>query len=409
MGNKDHLKSFSYEEYRSRIRKLQDEMKQTDIDMLLLSSPENILYSTGYRSWYTSSLFRPVLVMIPKEGEPAISLRILEKTTVKNTSWIENIYYSGSKDRNIGDTNSEDHIDGVKRFLDSIPFDVKKVGIESGAGMHFYWSLDILNELISTFSDINFIDGSQVIQKSRMIKSQWEINRIQTAGYITDRAIFETFKSIKPGVTTEKEISRGIAQRMTAEGIDKISYLTVNSGIDKYSTFNSYSTDRVVQFGEVVLVDISGHIDGYASDLTRTMYLGYEIPTDYLEMAETARNSIIAGFDAIKPGIPISKVSKAIENTIKDSKFGNYLIHSSGHSIGLNVVEFPMIENNENLLLEEGMIFALENGVYPFDISKGAETINMSFRLEDLVLVTKEGGRWLTGPGTSVYTLNNFL
>ena len=75
-------KSFSPEEFRLHNEKLQAEMEKQDIDMLMLSTPENIYYSTGYRSWYTSSLFRPVYVLVPRKGDPAIILRILEKTTV---------------------------------------------------------------------------------------------------------------------------------------------------------------------------------------------------------------------------------------------------------------------------------------------------------------------------------------
>ena len=85
-------KSFSPEEFRLHNEKLQAEMEKQDIDMLLLSTPENIYYSTGYRSWYTSSLFRPVYVLVPREGDPAIILRILEKTTVQYTSWTSRIY-----------------------------------------------------------------------------------------------------------------------------------------------------------------------------------------------------------------------------------------------------------------------------------------------------------------------------
>ena len=86
------FKSFSKEEFRLHNRKLQEQMAEQNLDMLLLSTPENIYYSTGYRSWYTSSLFRPVYVLVPRVGDPAIVLRILEKTTVRYTSWTERIY-----------------------------------------------------------------------------------------------------------------------------------------------------------------------------------------------------------------------------------------------------------------------------------------------------------------------------
>lgn len=95
-------KSFSPEEFRLHNEKLQAEMEKQDIDMLLLSTPENIYYSTGYRSWYTSSLFRPVYVLVPRKGDPAIILRILEKTTVQYTSWTSRIYCWGTASRNLG-------------------------------------------------------------------------------------------------------------------------------------------------------------------------------------------------------------------------------------------------------------------------------------------------------------------
>ena len=102
MGDKSYLKSFSREEYLTHVGKLQRRMEEEGLDLLLLSSPENIYYATGYRSWYTSSLFRPVFVFVPVKGEPGIYLRILEKTTVENTSWCPNIYCSGSPERRLG-------------------------------------------------------------------------------------------------------------------------------------------------------------------------------------------------------------------------------------------------------------------------------------------------------------------
>lgn len=98
----DYLKSFPREEYEAHIKKLQEEMEAEGLDMLLLSSPENIFYSTAYRSWYTSSLFRPVLVFVPRKGEPAISLRILEQSTVRNVAWCPVIYAAGTKSRDLG-------------------------------------------------------------------------------------------------------------------------------------------------------------------------------------------------------------------------------------------------------------------------------------------------------------------
>ncbi len=404
----DYLKSFPKAEYEDHIQKLQKEMEIAGIDMLLLSSPENIFYSTAYRSWYTSSLFRPVLVFVPRIGEPAISLRILEKSTVENVSWCTRIYASGTKSRNLGPLNSEDPVDAMKKFMGELDLPVKRVGLEAGDGQHFFWSLNLLKNLVETFSGIKFVDGTMAINRARMIKSGWEIERIRTAGYITERAIIDTFFQIRPGITTEKDIARGIASRMAEGGVDKISYLTINSGKNKYHTFNSYATDRITDHGDIVLVDISGHIDGYASDLTRVIYLGCSPPEQYIEMAETARSCVHAGFDILKPGARVSDINKAIEGYLRQSRCGSQVVHSSGHSTGLNVTEYPNISDDCDEILKPGMVFALENGVYPYDSEKGAGTIRISFRMEDEALVTENGAEWLSGPGKALYTLGDF-
>ena len=126
----EKYKSFPKEEYELHVEKLQTEMKKMNLDLLLLTSPENIYYSTGYRSWYTSSLFRPVYVLVPLEGDPAVILRILEKSTVKFTSWTSNVFVSGTKARNIGYLDAESHIEATKKAIEQIAPSAKTKDIE---------------------------------------------------------------------------------------------------------------------------------------------------------------------------------------------------------------------------------------------------------------------------------------
>ena len=407
MESKEWLKSFSKEEYRKHIQKIQEQLEKEGLDVMLLSAPENIFYATGYRSWYASSLFRPVFVFVPKEGEPAIYLRILERTTVENTSWCKNIYCSGSEERHLGNLNAKDPEEALRKFISTLEYPVKTIGIEEGDGLHYFWPLHILKELISKMSDcLEFVDGSRVIQKARMIKTEWEISKIEEACKVTEEAIVDTFATIRAGITTEKDIAKGIASRMTAKGVDRISYLTVNSGKDKYHTFNSYATDRVVQEGEIVLVDISGHIDGYASDLTRVMYVGIQPPQKYVEMANVAKECIHAGIKKLVPGTKLSEVSDAIEGYLKKARC--QVLHTSGHSVGLTVTEYQNITGDSEEIVQPGMVFALENGVYPFDETIGASSIEISFRMEDEAVVTETGARWLSGPGKALYMMDDF-
>lgn len=404
----ESFKTFTYEEYQRHVKKIQKEMVESDIDVLLVSTPENIHYTTGYRSWYLSSLFRPVFALVPQKGNPAIVLRILEKGVVKLTSWVDEIYVTGSKERELGHLDADDHTEAVIKAINKISPNCKKIGLEQGEGGQFFWSLDILNDLKDRADQFQYIDGNLAIQKARMIKTDWEINQIKTACLITEKAVLDTFAEVIPGKTTEKDVSRGIASRMTLGGIDKISYLTVTSGIQKYSTINAYATDRVVQYGEVLLVDISGHYNGYASDITRMLYLDKELPENIKDMARVSSESVIAGMKALKPGAKLSHVNEAVELIIKDAGYEDYLIHSSGHSIGLNVVEYPTMSASSTEIVQEGMIFAVENGVYPFEKEHGAENLHLAFRMEDEVLVTTNGSEWITGPAKPIYTLKDF-
>lgn len=404
----EKYKSFPKEEYELHVQKLQTEMKKMNLDLLLLTSPENIYYSTGYRSWYTSSLFRPVYVLVPLEGDPAVILRILEKSTVKFTSWTPNVFVSGTKARNIGYLDAESHIEATKKAIDQIAPSAKTIGIEKADGCQFFWSLQMLEDFAQKYPQYEFVDGTLAFQRARMIKTPWEIEKIRSVCYITEKAIEETFAMVRPGQTTEKEIARSIASKMAADGVDKFSYLTVTSGIQKYTTLNAYATDRIVQFGELLLVDISGHIDGYASDLTRMMYLGNEIPKDIYDMAKASSDCVIAGKEYTKPGRKIGALNKTIEDTLRNAGYSDYVIHSSGHCVGLNVVEYPTIYDESDVMLEPGMVFAVENGVYPFDKEDGAENMHLAFRMEDEVLVTEHGSEWITGPGKVIYCLKDF-
>lgn len=405
----DILKSFPQEEYLTHIAKLQKGMEDYGLDMLLLSSSGSIFYASGYRSWYLSSLFRPVYVLVPRHGEPAIVLRYLEKSTVRNCSWITKIYCSGTASRDYGRLDCADYADGVRQFIASLDYPVKTVGYEGSRGLSFQWPIEHLEQLRRQLGDIRLVDGSAAVTDARMVKTPWEIDRIRTAGYITERAIVDSFREIYPGRTTEKELAAGIASRMCRGGIDHISYLTVNSGREKLSTFNSYATDRVIAPNDLVLVDISGHIDGYASDLTRVFYAGKDLPAAYRRMAELAKGCLDAGAAAMKPGMTVAEINDVMEGYLKDSEYGAYVVHSSGHSIGLNVVEYPMIESGGREKIRPGMVFAFENGIYPYDKERGAESIYLSFRLEDEIVMGEHGAEWLSGPGKCIYTLSDFI
>jgi len=249
-------------------------MARHGCDVLLLTSPENITYVTGYRTWYFSSKFRPVICVVPRTGEPALVLRILERSTVRLTSWTPHVYCWGSASRNLGPLQAADPATATALAVRELAGSPATVGIEAGEGARFNAPLTLLDELRVAMGGIRFIDGTRAIQDTRMIKTEWEVSRLRKACRATEDAIGTAFARLKPGVTTESDLAGWIAAGMAERGVDRISYLTIISGDAKYSTFNAYATGRTIRSGDIVLADISGHIDGYASDLTRTAIVG---------------------------------------------------------------------------------------------------------------------------------------
>jgi Xaa-Pro aminopeptidase len=388
--------TFPQEEYKSRIKRLQTAMGKQGLDLLMLTSIDNIIYTTGYRSWYFSSRFRPVICMVPQTGEPVVIVRLLEKYTVEYTSWVRNIWCWGSKRSYAKELMADSLLDICAKAITELGSPRAVVGIEAGEGLRFNAPLIFLEELKMKMTGVKFTDGSQAIQTTRMIKSPFEVDLIRQACRITEQAIKKAIFQIKPGMS-EETISSIVASEMAAAGIDRISYLTVISGREKYPTFNAYSTNRKVEKGDIVLFDISGHYKGYASDLTRCAYVG-KAPENFKKMAEVSCQSVQAGIQKAQPGVPLSEVNRAAEEVIINSGYQDYLLHSSGHGIGLEVVEYPFIDSQQNCVVEPGMVFAIEQGIYPYDLGKGVSTISSCFRSEDIIYVTSLGPELLSGP-----------
>jgi len=174
-------KTFAKDEYTRRLGRLQKNMARHGCDVLLLTSPENITYVTGYRTWYFSSKFRPVICVVPQAGEPALVLRILEKSTVQLTSWAPHVYCWGSASRNLGPLQAADPATATALAVRELAGSPATVGIEAGEGARFNAPLTLLDELRAAMGGISFIDGTPAICDTRMIKTEWEASRLRKA------------------------------------------------------------------------------------------------------------------------------------------------------------------------------------------------------------------------------------
>jgi Xaa-Pro aminopeptidase len=224
--------------------------------------------------------------------------------------------------------------------------------------------------------------ASTVLRELRMRKDAAEIAALAAAGQAIDRVHARMGEWLRAG-RTEAQIGADVAAAIVAEGHTAAAFVIVGSGPHGASPHHDVS-DRVVQPGDVVVVDIGGPTPkGYFSDCTRTYSLGEPADADVASTYAVLQAAQDAAVAAVAPGITAEQVDAAARTPITDAGFGERFIHRTGHGIGLEVHEEPYIVTGNDLVLEPGMAFSVEPGIY-LPGRWGA-------RIEDIVVVSEDG------------------
>jgi Xaa-Pro aminopeptidase len=217
----------------------------------------------------------------------------------------------------------------------------------------------------------------------QVIKSVNEIQELVAAGAAIDRVHGRMQEWLRPG-RTEAQIGRDIAEAILGEGHARVDFVIVASGPNSASPHHAVS-DRVVQVGEPVVVDIGGTTaSGYCSDETRTYWVGATDSTFVAHYAALERAQQ-AAFDAARIGATAESVDTAAREVLADEGLGEWFVHRTGHGIGLSTHEEPYIVQGNTEPLREGMAFSIEPGFY-IPGQWGA-------RLEDIVVMTDAGAQ----------------
>jgi Xaa-Pro dipeptidase len=221
-----------------------------------------------------------------------------------------------------------------------------------------------------------------VLRELRMRKDAVEIAALRKAGAAIDRVHARVGEWLRAG-RTEAEVGADIAAAIVEEGHTVAEFVIVGSGPNGASPHHGLS-DRVIEAGDVVVVDIGGPVaEGYNSDSTRTYSVGEPRFDDVRATYAVLQAAQQAAVDAVKPGVTAEAVDAAARDVIADAGFGEYFVHRTGHGIGLDVHEEPYIVSGNSLVLEPGMAFSVEPGIY-LPGRWGA-------RIEDIVVATETG------------------
>lgn len=248
------------------------------------------------------------------------------------------------------------------------------------------FTLNMLSSLDETFklcgvSTIKTDELDKIISRMRAIKSDEEIKMMQRAADLTEEALKETLKRIEVGVS-ERDLALFMEMYMRKNGAKGVAFdLIIISG-KKTSMPHGVPDDKKIERGDLITLDIGADIDGYKSDMTRTVAFG-EISDYQAKVYNVVRNAQQAALNKIRDGVACGEVDKAARDIINAAGFEGCFGHATGHGVGLDIHETPSLSPDSSYRLASGMVVTSEPGIY-LDNEFGV-------RIEDMVLVTENG------------------
>ena len=336
----------------SKLQWLRNKMSSLDMQGIIISNPVNIKYLTNIDAEGT-------LIINPKENIFITDGRYIEHVHSILTLYDEIIVYD------INDVSIDDY-ENFFMFCENVGFE------------EYYISYAKYKEYIRKFKINNFVETEYIIEKQRMIKDDDELSNIIKACNVTDDCFKHIINYIKPGMT-EKQIAKEIEDYYT-ENAEGVSFETIVASGENSSKPHAVPTDRKIQEKDIITIDMGCKVNGYCSDMTRTIFVGE--PTEEMKRVyDLVLNNQKFALDQYKDGANARQITKMVESNFKLN--GYDLIHSLGHGVGLEIHELPYMRYKYDTTLRENMVVTDEPGIY----LPG----KFGVRIEDTTQITKFG------------------
>lgn len=353
---------FTSEDYAARMARLVDQAVDAGLDGVIVTPGPDLVWLTGYRP--TAVTERLTMLFVAPNMRPTLLVPILERpdaeaadgaSAIGMTDWVD----------------GTDPYEAASRLLQPDG----RFGISDSA-----WAMHLLG-LQSALPDTRFGALSQRLPMMRALKDDNELGRLSLAGAAAD-ATFEEILKVRFAGRRETDVAADLARLLRECGHEQVDFTVVGSGPNGANPHHE-AGDRVIERGDAVVLDFGGLMHGYGSDTTRTVSVG-EPSRELREVHEIVRRAQQAAFEAVRPGVPCQEIDRVARAVIAEAGYGERFIHRTGHGIGVTTHEPPYMVEGEEQLLQPGMCFSIEPGIY----LKG----RFGVRIEDIVSVTASGG-----------------
>ena len=348
MGMRGHERlGFTLEEYLHRYEAVLANMAEAGVDVLLVRSPENICYLTGYE---TPGYYGYHCLIVTPHDEPVLIVRRIEEINASEFSWLT---------RTIPVDDPEHPFEFVSRELVRCGAARKRIGVEKGMARDrkcaekrgMLYTVAEHEALSAALPDAVFVDSESIVEEARVIKSDAEVEMIRQASRIADQALLAGVEAIEVGAT-ENDIAAAVYHAWCKHGAEYTGLPNFVLSGPRHGICHATWRGREIQPGDPIFFEIAASKYRYCGALLRCANVGE--PTQRIRnLCDAARAGFEAAVDMMRPGISCEAVHQACHEVISRAGFGSTRFHRTAYSLGIN---FPPDWG-------EGHILAIQPGV----------------------------------------------
>ncbi|MER8435940.1 Xaa-Pro peptidase family protein [Mesorhizobium sp. M1312] len=378
--------AFSLEEYQGRLNQVQAAIQARDLTGLLVHSPHNICYLTGY---HTSGFFAYQVLFVPAEGEPLLLVRELERTNADEYSWLD-------RDQQAIYLDNEDPVAVTGRWLADLGWTAAKlpIAVEKSS---FNLSVRDYEKLLSHAKPNHLVDGSVIVGRVRVVKSPQEIAYARRAALIADVGMSAGLGALAVG-KQELEIAAIIQDKQILAGCEYTSLPNYISSGYRMAIGHATPTEKVIASGDVLKFEITGCVRRYGAAMMRTAVMG-KPSDDVARVADLLISSQDRAFSMMKPGAVAGDIDAAIRQPVLKTGLRNTYHPRVGYSLGIG---FPPVSGEwEVREFMAGDTWLLEAGTI-FHMIINANGISFS----ETILVHETGAERLTSLDRELYVVS---
>lgn len=375
-------RQFLLTEFEQRLARAQTMMRALKLDAVLLTTETNVRYFSGYFTQFWQSPTRPWFLILPLTGKPIAVIPTIGVVGMSNT-WVEDIRAWPSP------FPEDDGVSLLSQTLADLPKRFGRLGMTLGRETHLRMPQQQVQSLYAS-NHFDLVDVSREVLHLRSLKSAAEINRVAHICGVTSNAFAELPNFARIGMT-EREVVAAFRMELLRQGADHSPFIVSSSGPDGYDDIIMGPTDRLIESGDVLIIDTGTVWQGYFCDFDRNWCFG-DCSDETKSAYRTVYQATNAGFEAAKPGNTTSDLYRAMWPIMHAGGALGNDVGRLGHGLGSDLTEWPSNTATDDTVLEVGMIMTLEPGMSY--LNKSGQVKQMVH--EENIVITEEGAQWLS-------------